>query len=92
MMGLKSEGMIHSSAPWAHASKIDPKKYEYNRKHASEGLHYRGWTLVDVGRFRYAVSDENANHRVRVCRARTESKKAIEMFRKMIDGMEDGCL
>lgn len=52
-------------------------------------LHYRGWTLVDRGRFRFASKDGTKIIR-RVCRENEPESKALNMFRVVVD-KEESC-
>ncbi len=51
-------------------------------------LRYRGWTLVDRGRFRFASKDGTRIMR-RVCRENEDRNNARRMFRAVVDGFED---
>ena len=51
--------------------------------------HYRGWTLVERGRFLFACKD-NTNIYRRVCKADTEDNYRIAAFRAVVDREEDG--
>lgn len=52
-------------------------------------LRYRGWTLVDRGRFRFASKDGTKIMR-RVCRENEDRNTAKMMFHAVVDGFEDG--
>ena len=53
-----------------------------------EQLHYRGWTLIDKGRFRFANKDNTLIYR-RVCRDKDGHKIAIAKFHAVVDAEED---
>lgn len=75
---------IRGTAPWEHAQKwrndvgAKPSKLVVT--------HHRGWTLVDVGRWRYAVRD-GTNERRRVCHE--NNAKATTLFRELVDRIEE---
>lgn len=52
-------------------------------------LHYRGWTLVDKYRFKFANKDGTNIYR-RVCRTNETHENAIRKFRAVVDNEEDG--
>lgn len=69
--------------------------WENMRKYGNDGggkpskldaTHHRGWTLVDVGRWRYAVRD-GTNERRRVCHE--TNTRATTLFRELVDRIED---
>jgi hypothetical protein len=54
------------------------------------GIRYRGWTLVDVGRSRFASKDGTSVMR-RVCRENDPQEVAMSSFRQVVDREEDQC-
>lgn len=52
------------------------------------GIRYRGWTLVDVGRSRFASKDGTMIRR-RVCRENAPQEVAMSTFRQVVDREED---
>jgi len=73
---------IRGTTPWAQATR--PKSGDYDR-HGS--LHYRGWTLVDIGRTRFASNDVTGVRR-RVCHENASMAEALSEFRAVVDKME----
>lgn len=51
------------------------------------GMRHRGWLLVDVRDWRYAVNDETGE-RIRVCKDRASASDAMHMFRDVVDEHE----
>ena len=52
-----------------------------------DNLRYRGWTMVDRGRFRFASKDGTKILR-RVCREDATKAEALRMFRQVVDREE----
>lgn len=52
-----------------------------------DNLRYRGWTMVDRGRFRFASKDGTKVLR-RVCRESATKAEAIRAFRAVVDREE----
>lgn len=69
--------------PWKDAPKSCPR--DSWDKFAS--LHYRGWTLVDIGRNRFAAKD-GSDKKLLVCREYTPQNKALAAFRSVVDAYE----
>lgn len=68
--------------PWGGRS----SEYKGGSKQKTrESLHYRGWTLVDNGGWRYA---SKGDRRILVCRDRVEHSTAMRQFREKVDARE----
>jgi len=70
-----------ASLPWSDV------RSTYRSDKARNSNHYRGWTFVDIGRWRYAAKD-NTNVRVRACQVTTPRNVALAKFRDKVDEME----
>ena len=77
---LQSNGYIGATMPWAYSSNREPAQ-------PMSGIRYRGWTLVDMGIWRYAAKD-NSLTRVKVCRTHTSHAKAVRRFHEIVDEWE----
>lgn len=76
------EQSITASMPWDDrwSSRYVPSDHKPHKS----ALHYRGWTLVDVGRWRYASKD-GSEERMRVCKANGRHADALREFRRVVD-------
>lgn len=79
--------MQRVTTPWANSKPGGglPEKHP--------ALKYRGWTLVDIGSYRWAINDRNCNKRGRICKADGNSSTfaaECEKFHAYVDSVEDG--
>lgn len=73
--------------PWECTERAAPSKDPT----AGADLHHRGWTLVEVDGWLWAVSDANCNVRRRVCRrgGTHGHRERVARFRAAVDEIED---
>lgn len=76
--------LIDARMPWSES----PSSRDHGMAKGDGGLKHRGWTLVNVFRWRYAVNDETGE-RIRVCHESTNSADALRAFRLRVDERED---
>ena len=82
-MSVLTDGQfLRSSTPWQ-----DTPPSSANTGGMS-ALTYRGWVLVDVHSWRYAVNDKTGE-RIRVCRERATTADAMHAFRDAVDAREN---
>lgn len=78
------QSSVRAAPPWAgrrNTFKNDDRK-------SVSGLHYRGWTLVDCGGWRWAAKD-GTNIRLRVCREHESQSESLSLFHDRVDKEED---
>lgn len=73
--------LVRSRMPWADSPASEARIGGMN------GMRHRGWLLVDVRDWRYAVNDETGE-RIRVCKDRASASDAMHMFRDVVDEHE----
>ena len=86
---MQFDGHVHATLPHEYASPSSTSHTPKSADQLSDGCRYKGWTLVDCGRWMYAVLDTDANERFRVCKVRVTPTHAIHRFRQMVDDRED---
>ena len=79
---INDGGYVHARLPWDGISGSDKEPSAHD-----SGARYRGWTLVDVGRYLYACNDET-NRRLLVCRTSAQQTYALQRFREVVDAEE----
>lgn len=86
----RTDGMSRAvaSMPWQYSASR-PSKATVGPSARIPRLHYRGWTLVDFGRSRYATEDATGR-RVRVCDEGEHPEVAIRRFHEVVDREVDG--
>ena len=85
---MQFDTYVHATLPHEYTSPAS-NSHGFKVDQGSDGCRYKGWTLVDCGRWMYAVRDTDANERFRVFQARVTPNHAIHQFRQMVDDRED---
>lgn len=88
---MQFDGRVRATLPHEYASPSSTSHAQKSADQLSDGCRYKGWTLVDCGRWMYAVNDKDARVRFRVCQARVTPTQAIHRFRQIVDEREGQC-